>query len=69
MKQALRHTDIANPAMPHTLCHSFATHGLQFGYAIRTVQELLGHQHVETTMRYTQVLDKGRRGALSPPDG
>lgn len=68
MKQAVRDAGIVKQATPHTLRHSFATHLLQSGYDIRTVQELLGHRHVETTMRYTHVLNKGGRGVVSPLD-
>jgi site-specific recombinase XerD len=68
VKGAIRQAGIAKKASCHTLRHSFATHLLEDGYDIRTIQELLGHTDVQTTMIYTHVLNKGGKGVRSPLD-
>lgn len=67
-KQAVGKAGFAKRATCHTLRHCFATHWLECGYDIRTVQELLGHNDVRTTMIYTHVLNRGGRGVKSPVD-
>ena len=68
VKKAAQLADIHKRVSPHTFRHSFATHLLENGYDIRTVQDLLGHKHVSTTMIYTHVLNRGGRAVRSPLD-
>ncbi len=68
VREAARQAGVSKPVTPHTFRHAFATHLLEDGHDIRTVQELLGHANVETTMIYTHVLNQGGRGVRSPLD-
>ncbi len=69
VNEAVRRAGLTRPASSHSFRHSFATHLLEDGYGIRTVQELLGHKDVKKTVIYTHVLNRGGKGVRSPMDG
>ena len=69
VRQAVRAAGLTQPASCHTFRHCFATHLIEDGYDLRTVQGLLGHADVKTTMIYTHVLNRGARAVRSPLDG
>ena len=68
VRAAAKKSGVSKHVFPHVFRHSFATHLLEAGYDIRTVQELLGHKNVKTTMIYTHVLNKGPQAVCSPLD-
>jgi site-specific recombinase XerD len=69
VREAVARAGVVKRVGCHTFRHCFATHLLEAGYDIRTIQELLGHKDVSTTMIYTHVLNKGGKGVKSPMDG